>query len=418
MKSILFAPALLATLAGCASKASPPDSKPTEKPGVVALPAVAVATEPLQRTSLRGIVSAEGQVIANAGAQATLSFPTDGQITTVNVNVGDQVSKGEVLASLDPRLAQSAIVQAQADVTTAQANLAKAAAGARRPELAANSAIVGGAQARVQVAKSELRRQQALAGVGISSQRNFQQAQSDYQSALADLRSKQQEGVLLQAGPRPQDVQVARAQLQQARVELQTAQTKASLLDIIAPFSGVVTQRMKNPGETVDTTSAVLTLVNPANTLVEVQLSQDKAALVRVGDRATITADVSTRRVPGRVSSVNAAFGQDTRTMAVRIRPDSAALAPGASAKANIVVQNVHNGIVVPDSAVVKDPDTGQPLIYLAKGRGEYERVPVQIVLQSGSRIAISGAGLNPGARVVTQGAYELLPFAGGTSSD
>lgn len=416
MKPPFAALSLVFALAACGSKASAPESHVTAKPNIVDRPAVAVQTQRLKLMPLQGTVTADGQVVANAGGAATLAFPSDGQIASVNVNVGDRVSKGEVLASLNSRIASSAIEQARADVAAAQANLAKAQARARPQEFAQNSAQVQAAQSKAQAAKAELDRQNALAKVGISSQRDLQQARSDYESALSDLRIAEQQGSILEAGPRPQDVNVARAAVQQAQAELSSAQTKASLLNIVAPFDGIITQRLKNPGETVDPTIPVLAMVNPNRTVVEVQISQDQAGLVETGDAATITIDELPRPIPGRVQAVSPALGQETRTMTVRIQPRSTALTPGAAAKAIIVVRTVADAFVVPDSAVVKDPETGNPVVYLAAAKGKYRAVPVKIVLQSGNRIAVAAAALQPGVPVVTQGAYELLPFAGGTS--
>lgn len=368
--------------------------------------------------ALQGTINITGQVVPDAGGQATLAFPADGQIAAINVSVGDHVAAGEVLASLDSRIASSAILQAQADVASARATLVKSQLRARPQEFAQNSAQVQAAQAKMQAAKAELDRQKALAGVGISSQRDLQQAQAAYQSALADLRVAQQEGSMMQAGPRPQDVDVARAAVQQARAELSAAQTKASLLNIVAPFDGVITQRLKNPGETVDPAIPVLAMVNPKRTIVEVQLSQDQTDLVHVGDAAQLTADGVAHAIAGRVVAVSPALGQETRTMTVRIKPASGRLIPGAAAKATIVVRTISQAFVVPDGAVVKDPNTGNPLLYIARGKGQYRAVPVRILLQSAGRTAVAAAAVHAGAPVVTRGAYELLPFASDRSGD
>ncbi|MDQ6822890.1 MAG: hypothetical protein M3Z07_00110 [Candidatus Eremiobacteraeota bacterium] len=109
---------------------------------------------------------------------------------------------------------------------------------------------------------------------------------------------------------------------------------------------------------------------------------------------------------------MNSAYGSDTRTLSARIRPLGAVSTPGASVTATITVRTLRGTFVVPESAVVKDPDTGRPLIFVPAGGGKYRRVQVQVVLQAGSRVAITGSGLREGERVVTQGAYELLPFA------
>ncbi len=414
----LYALVALIALAGCGATSSPGDTAPSASPGIVTQPAVAVKTQRLRRESLRGTIDVNGSVVADAGGQAALAFPTDGQIATVNVNVGDRVARGEVLASLDSRTASSAIVQADADVAAAQASLTKAEARARPQEFAQNTASVDAARAKLRSAQAELDRQRALAHVGISSLRDLQQADADYQSALADARIAEQQGSILQAGPRPQDVAIASAAVQQAQAARAAAGTRASLLNIVAPFDGVITQRLKNPGESADPTTPVLAMVNPAHTAIEVQISQDQAVLVRTGAPAMIAIDGSVARIPATVVAVSPALGVQTGTMTVRIRPEHGAFTIGAAAKASIVVSELAAAFVVPETAVVKDPETGETVVYIAKGGGRYARVPVQIRLQTAKRVAIAGSGLALGQQIVTQGAYELLPFAGGASGD
>ncbi len=111
------------------------------------------------------------------------------------------------------------------------------------------------------------------------------------------------------------------------------------------------------------------------------------------------------------------ALSEETRTMTVRIQPDHAALTPGAAAKAPIVVRTGAMHLSCPYCSA-KDPQTGSPLVYVAVADGKYKAVPVTIKLQSGDRTAIAASALQPGARVVTQGAYELLPMAAGSSGD
>ncbi len=416
MRFLVVLPVLLAAFAACSSKAPLSDAKLSTSPGVIAQPGVAVRTRRLQRGTLRGTVDANGQVVADAGGQASLAFPTDGQIATIAVNVGDRVRKGEVLASLDARTVSSLIVQAQADVAAAEANLAKTQARARPQEFSQNSAAVRAAQAKAYAAKAEFDRQIALAHAGISSQRELQRARADYEDAAAGAQIAQQQGSILEAGPRPQDVAVARATVQQALAELSAARTKASLLNIVAPFDGVITQRRKNPGETADPTTPVLSMVNPNRTVVEVQLSQDQAAMVRPGAPVEIEVDGSVNRIVGSVIAVSPALAEQTGTMTARIRVASArALMPGAAAKASIVVRDVPDAFVVPESAVVKDPETGASLVFVADGTGKYRRIPVQIRLESAHRLAIAASGLASGEQVVVEGAYELLPLAGGS---
>ena len=407
------------SISACVNKGpAQPDSRASAQPNSVTRPGVIVQTEPLRRMPINGTITANGQVVADGGAAATLAFPTDGQISFVNVNVGDRVARGDVLASLDARLAEDAVRQAQSDVTTAEANLAKVSAGARPQELAQSAALATGARAKMEAAQAELHRQEALAQAGIASQRDLEQARTAYAETVTELRSQQAQESLLRAGPRLQDVELARTQVQEARAALAAARTRATLSRLVAPFSGIVTQRLKNPGETVDPSTPVLRIVNPNKSLVEVQLSEDQVALVHTGDSATISADDAST-IPAHVIGTSAVLVSETRTLTVRLRPDRhTELLSGASAKATIDIRRLRDAFVVSEDAVVKDPDTGEPLVYIKRGNGTYRRVPVRILLQSGSRIAIAASGLAAGQAIVTQGAYELLPFAAGSGND
>lgn len=419
---LLSLAACVGALAACSAKTAPStNATPTRTTNRATLqrPSVAVKLGVIQRTALSGSTTANGTVVAGPNAQATLAFPSDGQIASVAANVGDHVLAGQTLAMLDARVAQRAVDQAQADVAAARAALERAQARARPQEVAQNSALASGAQAKLDAARAEFQREQSLASAGIASRRDLEQARAAYGDARAEFQAKQQEGSLLRAGPRPQDVAVAQAQLQQAEAALNSAVTRASLTSIVSPFSGVVNARMKNAGEVVDTTTPVLTIVDPSRSVVDVQLSEDQAALVRPGDSALIVLNGGTKGIPAKVQVVGAAFSTDTRTLTARVAPLSGKLIPGASAEVEITVRVARDALVVPEAAVVKDPNTGKPEVFVpGKTSGTYERVPVQIVLESGARAAVSSNRLRVGQRVVTQGAYELLPFAGGNNDN
>ncbi len=116
----------------------------------------AAATEaptPLER-DFAPVVSATGQVVP--AQWATLSFPDGGQMLTLAVEEGDEVSAGDVLAELDTTAVDAAVVQAQAALAVAEANLARVQAGPREEQIeqaqqqfeAAQAAVVEAAAAR------------------------------------------------------------------------------------------------------------------------------------------------------------------------------------------------------------------------------------------------------------------------------
>ena len=76
-------------------------------------------TAPVQRTSITSGVSATGSLTAIT--EQNLGFTTGGQLTAVNVKVGDRVTAGQVLATIDPFAAQQALDQARGQLRTQQA---------------------------------------------------------------------------------------------------------------------------------------------------------------------------------------------------------------------------------------------------------------------------------------------------------
>ena len=69
------------SISACVNKGpAQPDSRASAQPNSVTRPGVIVQTEPLRRMPINGTITANGQVVADGGAAATLAFPTDGQI--------------------------------------------------------------------------------------------------------------------------------------------------------------------------------------------------------------------------------------------------------------------------------------------------------------------------------------------------
>ena len=83
--------------------------------------AAAIRTSAVTRGTVRSAVTGTGSVVP--AAQVNVGFRTGGQLTEVDVKVGDHVTKGQVLAKIDTRSLQIALDQANANLQTAQANL-------------------------------------------------------------------------------------------------------------------------------------------------------------------------------------------------------------------------------------------------------------------------------------------------------
>ncbi len=253
---------LLLVVLMSASCSQPP--APTPTPATTPLPAIV--------RSAGSAVRAAGKVVP--AQEAELSFPSAGQVRTVAAAVGDRVQAGDLLAALDATSADAGVVEAQAALFRAQANLDEMQAGPRTQEVAAAEARVQAAQARLEqlstpasdsevnaarasVAAAQAALQQLSAGprqgeriealAALSNaEASLRQAQSAYdqvkdrgdvgmlpQSRDLQLATNNYEAAkgrydLLYAGPEADAVAAGRAQVQQAQATLDRLLTPAS----------------------------------------------------------------------------------------------------------------------------------------------------------------------------------------------
>jgi HlyD family secretion protein len=162
-----------------------------------------VQTVPVQTGTLQATVNTAGNV--TPAEQVTLNFQTSGQVKTVNVQVGDQVKAGQVLASLDTSNLQLQVANAQSALATAQAQLEQTKAGPTAADLAAAQAAVQSAQDNLAKVKAGPTRDQIAAA-----QAQLKAAQDNYNTVVA--------------GPDPNTIQQDQLKLQQAKDALYAAQ--------------------------------------------------------------------------------------------------------------------------------------------------------------------------------------------------
>jgi len=182
-------------------------------------------TEKVSRGEVTRVVSASGSLRAlntiNVGAEVS------GQITAVYVDFNSPVTKGQLLAEIDPTRPRAQVTQAQAQVNLARASLAQAQASILR------------ARTDVEVQSREFERRKELQGKGFVSGAGLDQAENLLSAAKASLTTAEAQA------------QSARAQIAQSTAILRSAELDLSRTRITAPTSGVVIDKLVEPGTTV-----------------------------------------------------------------------------------------------------------------------------------------------------------------------
>ncbi|MBC5824844.1 MAG: HlyD family efflux transporter periplasmic adaptor subunit [Candidatus Eremiobacteraeota bacterium] len=223
----------------------------------------------------------------------------------------------------------------------------------------------------------------------------------------------------LQHHPWAPDVAAASAGVQQAEAALSAAQQKVAYSALTAPFSGTVIARLHNEGETVDQPLPVVQITGNDNPVLTAQFSPGDVQHIHVGDVATLQAQGLKGTAQGHVVAISSSQSTDAHTIPVIIGLNAANVefGPGAYGSATIRVGS-QKGLVVPSSAIVKDPTTGSTQVFRKQGGG-YAPVPVSIRSETDTIALVETPDLHVGDAIVSRGAYELaVPGAAQAKTD
>jgi len=381
-------------------------------------------TATIQRGTLTATIGATGNV--RASQTAVISWQTSGTVESVNVSVGDQVTAGEVLASLSPTSLAQNVVLAQADLVTAQRNLDNvlhsttqsaqaqldlvtaqksydSAKATLDSFLASNhggtSDTITNAQAKVTLAEQALRSaqawydavkylgdsdpnkaqaytnlynaQQALKSAQNNldyyllkpSSRDVEEARAKLALAQAKLEDAQREWNRLRNGPDPSDVAAAQARLD-------AAQATINFSRLTAPFAGTVTTINPMVGDQVSAGSTGFRVDDLSHLLVDVQVSEVDINSVTAGQPVAVTFDAVLGRVyHGQVVDVSR-VGTSVQSVVnfivtVELTDPDANVKPGMTASVTITIQSLDNVLLVPNRGV--HLVNGQRVVYILR---------------------------------------------------
>jgi cobalt-zinc-cadmium efflux system membrane fusion protein len=351
-------------------------------------PAKSQASVPLATASLGTYVetiSATGRVGAPAGAVTKLSFALPGILSGVDVTIGEHVAAGQPLARIDTGGLSLAAQQAQADASAAAANQQQSA--------------VDRTSTRIAVDLAALRRAESLYSAGVAPLKDVQSARAQLAADRAEASS-------------------ASAQVRSAGAQAQSAQARAAMAQrdlyngtLRSPIDGVITAIYKRPGESVDTATQVVAIAPGSSTDVTLDITASDAARVRPGDSVSVTIPGSDLHSAGRVAGVSPALDPATQAATVVVRGIPSGAPGGSAVQARIAVAR-DRGIIIPQSSIVEDPQTGKTMVFVQtqgpNGNRKFTQRTVTVAHSDGAQALIS-RGLRAGERVAAQGAFALL---------
>ena len=302
-----------------------------------------VTTKTVERSTIIETVAATGKI--QPEVEIKLSSEVSGEIISLPVKEGQDVSKGDLLVRINPDLVQSALNQAQAGLQNAKAGLAQA-------------------EASLKVAKLSYDRNVPLYEKGVISKADYERAISDFEVAQANRQS-------------------AFYNVQSVSASVKQANDNLSRTTIYAPRDGTISMLNAELGERVVGTAQmagteIIRLANLTNMEVEVDVNENDIVKISVGDSTIVEVDAYLKKefkglvteIANSAESTLSANQVTNFKVKVRILKESykdllvdrpktySPFRPGMTATVDIITKKRANIIAAPISAIVIKSDT------------------------------------------------------------
>jgi RND family efflux transporter MFP subunit len=403
--------------------------RPAQQGAGAQRPPAVVQVTPVRRATITVRASYVGEVTPRTRVDVVPRIP--GIIASISVDEGDLVSRGQVVARIDPKEVRFQLEQARANLhtqrvqvdmaranlDTQRARLAQAAAGAPTEQVRQAEEQLRQARANLEYSRAQLRRAEELFGQGYVSGQQVDAARLDVTVQETRVRAAEEQLNQLRRGARTEDLQVSRAQVEEAEVAFRQAisrlnQTQLSVRQaqsllaeatVYAPTSGVVARRFVYPGATVTSTSAIVQLIDVDPAVITVPVAEQDLSRILPGMPVMVRTDALPGKMfQGRVAGISPVLATATRTAEVKVDVPNPhrSLRPGMFASVEILVARREGVVTVPVDALIEQ-DNGQ-IVFVVEAQTARSR-PVTTGISDGALVEIR-SGVRIGEMVIVAG--------------
>jgi len=236
--------------------------------------------------------------------EVDLASLTLGKVLSVKVDEGATVHAGDTLALIGQLDLAATLAAQRAALATAEAKLRDLEAGARPQEIRQAEADLAAAEAEAARTAKALERARSLLADNAIARQQYDDAVAAQRVAEEKAAQAREALALARAGSRPQQIQAARAEVENARAALERIQANATGLVLTTPVSGIVLGRHAEPGEVLSPGVPVLTVGETGRPYVRVYVPQALVSRLALGAEVEIVTE-DKRVMRGRVAAIN-----------------------------------------------------------------------------------------------------------------
>jgi cobalt-zinc-cadmium efflux system membrane fusion protein len=316
-----------------------------------------------KKQQIAGAISATGKVEVNADRIAHVSPRISGKVVGVKASLGDGVSAGQTLATLDSVELGEALSRYHQSKT------------------------------RLALAQSSMDRIKNLVEKKIAARKDILQAETDFRIAKTELHTDEERLSLYGV----------------SASELAGDGRKRPLLPVRSPIGGIITEKHAIVGELSDPSKSLYTVADLSSVWVMVDINEKDLAKVRRGQAAIVTVGAfPDQRLKGRITYIADLVDQATRTVKARIEVSN----PGRKLKPEMfasvelaLAADAPPVLAVPEDAL-QDLD-GKKVVFVAENETEFEARQVQVGRTAGGIVEIV-SGLKEGEHYAIKGSFIL----------
>jgi HlyD family secretion protein len=273
------------------------------------------------------VLNATGYIVA--AHKIELAAKVIGKVNWIGVDKGDRVKEGQVLVRLEDDEYQAQLLQAKGQLTNLQAKLDEALHGSRPEEVQQALANLNSAKADLDDAKVSLDRAKELIREGLTPKQSVDDAQARYDGFVHKVNSLQQAYDLVKLGPRHEQIDSLRGQVDQARGALNYAETNLANTIIRAPVTGTILERAVEKGEFVTTSFVgdrgakgyVVSIADLNDLEVELDISQNDFAKLHAAQHGVVTTDAfPDRKYDGFIKEISPEANRQKATVQIKVK--------------------------------------------------------------------------------------------------